>query len=717
MTALPAADLAPAPAAPRAVPFVPQTTAADCGAACLTMVLAFHGCRVTRDQVHAALGVGRDGASALAILRAAEGYGLVGRGVRLAPAAAFRLAPASVLHWEGKHFVVLERAEPGRVVVVDPALGRRELDPDAFARAFSGLALELAPGPSFTTRPQRPPSPTWAALRASLRSSGLALRLGLASLALVALSLAGPLLIAEIVARAADPRQDLTPWGLAVAVFALGQLASFVARERLLSRLRLHLDRELARGLFSHLVRLPWGFFSLRTSSDLALRLGALGPVRQALAGAAAALLTDGALVVLYLAVLSFWSWPMALAAIGLSLVQILVAWRARAAGERLSARQISAQAQAQGYQWRALAALPALKAMGSEAAAEARWRELHAEAHDAEAARDRYGAGVEGLLHALRVATPLILIWFGALQVSRGALELGPMLGSTYLAMSFLAPIGNLVATFGRLPQIQGHVERVDDILRAAPERPPADAAPLPALSAGIQLRGVSFRHDPSSPDVVREVDLELAAGQRLCIVGRSGAGKSSLAALLLGLVRPTRGEIRLDDVPLDRLDLAALRRRTGAVTQSAALLDGSIRDNIALGAPDASDAEIVAAAEAAAIHADIAAMPMGYDTVLVDGGANLSGGQRQRIALARALVRRPDLLLLDEATSALDPATEAEILRNLAALRCTTVMIAHRPSVAASADVVAVMERGRVVEFGAPDALGPAYRELMRV
>ncbi|MFZ6180295.1 peptidase domain-containing ABC transporter [Nannocystis pusilla] len=703
-----------------AVPFIPQTTAADCGAACLAMVLAFHGRRVGRDNVHRSLGTGRDGASALAVLRAAERWGLVGRGVRLPAAAASRLAPASVLHWEGKHFVVLERARAGRVVLVDPALGRRELDADAFARGFSGLALELSPGPDFARVPEQPPSPTWQELRRSLRESGVLGRLALASGGLVALSLAGPLLISHLVARAGAGDPELAAWGLVVLAFAAGQLVSFVARERLLSRLRLHLDRRLAQGLFAHLVRLPWGFFAVRPSSDLALRFAALAPVRALLAAVAAAILTDGALVVLYLVVLSFWSWPMALAAIALSLVQVLVAVHARAALERLSARQIAAQAQAQGYQWRALAALPALKAMGSEDVALTRWHALHAEAHAAEAERDRHGAGVDGLLHALRVATPLLLVWFGATQVASGALELGPMLGSTYLAMSFLAPIGSLVASLGRLPQIAGHIARIDDVLRAAPEVAPAGAHAPAAIAGAIELREVSFAYDEHSPAVVRGVSLSLRPGERLGLVGRSGAGKSSLAALLLGLARPTAGEIAVDGVPLARLDLEALRRCTGVVTQSAALLDGTIRDNIVVGAPGADEADVIAAARLAAVHDDIVAMPMGYETMLVDGGANLSGGQRQRIALARALVRRPSLLLLDEATSALDPATEAEVLGNLEKnLGCTTILIAHRPSVAAMCDRVAVLERGRLVELGAPAELlaqDGAYRALMQ-
>ncbi len=228
-----------------------------------------------------------------------------------------------------------------------------------------------------------------------------------------------------------------------------------------------------------------------------------------------------------------------------------------------------------------------------------------------------------------------------------------------------------------------------------------------------------MSFRYSDSGPDVVRAVSLDIVPGSTVALVGRSGSGKSTLAHLVLGLYRPTSGRVVYDGRDLLGLEAGSVRSQLGIVPQNSYLLGSTIRANIAMTKPDASSAEIEAAARLACVHDDIAAMPLGYDTILSDGGASLSGGQRQRIALARALVHRPSILVLDEATSALDSVTEAMIYRNLETLDCTRVVIAHRISTISHADEILVMDAGAVVERGAHHQLverGGHYAELVR-
>jgi ATP-binding cassette subfamily B protein len=207
----------------------------------------------------------------------------------------------------------------------------------------------------------------------------------------------------------------------------------------------------------------------------------------------------------------------------------------------------------------------------------------------------------------------------------------------------------------------------------------------------------------------VVRDVSVEIEPGQFVALVGRSGSGKSTLAALLLGLYPPTSGAIRYDAVDLQSLDVRSLRQQLGIVNQRAYLFGASIRSNIAMSDPELPLQRIVDAARLACIHDEIRAMPMGYDTLLLDGGASLSGGQRQRVALARALVRQPAILLLDEATSALDATTERAVQEQLARLSCTRIVIAHRLSTVRHADLILVMDDGRIVERG-------SHAELLR-
>ena len=205
----------------------------------------------------------------------------------------------------------------------------------------------------------------------------------------------------------------------------------------------------------------------------------------------------------------------------------------------------------------------------------------------------------------------------------------------------------------------------------------------------------------------MVSNVCLEIEPGQHIGIVGRSGSGKSTLAHLLLGLYRPTSGRIEFDGLDLAGLDAGSVRRQLGIVTQRPYLFASSVRQNIALTNPELPLDAIVQAAKIACVHDDIAAMPMGYDTPLHDGGASISGGQRQRIALARALVHRPSILLLDEATSELDTVTEQKIYANLDVISSTTIVIAHRLSTIRNADLILVMDEGRIVEAGTHDQL----------
>ena len=214
----------------------------------------------------------------------------------------------------------------------------------------------------------------------------------------------------------------------------------------------------------------------------------------------------------------------------------------------------------------------------------------------------------------------------------------------------------------------------------------------------------------------MVSDVSLEIQPGQHIGIVGRSGSGKSTLAHLLLGLYRPTSGRIEYDGQDLAGLDAGSVRRQLGIVTQRPYLFGSSVRENIALTNPELPLEAVVEAARIACVHDDIAAMPMGYDTQLHDGGASVSGGQRQRIALARALVHRPSILLLDEATSELDTVTEQKIYTNLDAISSTTIVIAHRLSTIRNADLILVMDEGRIVETGTHEQLLARRRSVHR-
>jgi ABC-type bacteriocin/lantibiotic exporter with double-glycine peptidase domain len=291
-------------------------------------------------------------------------------------------------------------------------------------------------------------------------------------------------------------------------------------------------------------------------------------------------------------------------------------------------------------------------------------------------------------------------------------------MLAAAALATGFLEPLAGLVTTGVQVQLTRSYMERINDVLDTPREQEGETVAPARQLAGHVRAEALSFAYGSLAPPVVRDVSLEVMPGQRLGIAGRSGSGKSTLAHLLLGFYSPSSGRILFDGSELAELEVHSLRRQLGIVTQRPYLFGSSIRDNIALADPDIPLEAVIEAATLACIHDDIVAMPMGYDTLLLDAGASLSGGQQQRMALARAVVHRPAILLLDEATSDLDTITERSVLENLDSLGCTTIVIAHRMSTIRNADLILVMEQGEVVERGTHEeliALSGAYRLLV--
>jgi ABC-type bacteriocin/lantibiotic exporter with double-glycine peptidase domain len=368
----------------------------------------------------------------------------------------------------------------------------------------------------------------------------------------------------------------------------------------------------------------------------------------------------------------------------------------------------LQTQAAAQDYQFEMLSGMETLKAMGVEQTAVDRWSNLFVDVLNVSIARGQLGALIDATTSALRLGSPLMILGFGGLKVLNGDLTLGTMLAISAVAEGFLSPLATLVTTASQFQLLGSYIERLDDVLDAPREQHGSNARHADKLRGQIRLEHVCFRYGTAGPLALRDVSLAIQPGQHVAIVGRSGAGKSTLARLIVGLYAPESGRLLYDGSDLAELDLRSVRRQFGVMMQQPYLFGGSIRSNIALGNPSMPMEAVIEAAQLAHIHDDIVRMPLGYDTVIASGGANLSGGQRQRLALARVLARRPSVLVLDEATNALDAVTETQVHHGLRALRCTTIVVAHRLSAVAAADLILVLEDGALVEQG-------THRELL--
>jgi len=690
----------------RRVPVVLQMTTTQCGAACLTMVLRFHGRAVSLTEVAEQMDLGRNGASALSIAQSGRSFGLQVRAFTTEPAHLDQVSLPAILHWNFSHFVVLEKwRKDGSAVIVDPAAGRRPVSAQEFDRSFTGVVLSLTPGTDFRNAGSMRSMAAWQRqIRRLIVSSG-AWRTGLkalaATVAVQILALAVPYLTGTLVDQVLPQRQiALVPMLAAgVAVIVLTQMIAGFARRLALIRLQADVDAGLMRGFLEHLLALPYRFFQQRTSGDLLMRLSSNTMMRELITTQTIAAVMDGLLVVIFLIVLLIQAPAFAAVTLAIGLAQVLLLVASTGRMHDLAQRHLATQMETQAYLVEALAGINVVKATGAEEIVLQRWAGLHDRALAVTVDKQRLAALFDTLLGGLQVATPLILLLIGAQQVLNGTLSLGMMLALNALAAGFLAPLAALVSSGQQLQSMGAHLNRMSDVLEAEPE---AHGDATPELTGRVELRDVSFGYDRHSVPVLREVSVAIEAGQKVAIVGRSGSGKSTLARVLLGLHEPAQGTVLFDDTPSAQLDRRALRRQIGVVTQEVFLFSGSIRENIAFGQGDLPIDDVLEAARLACIDRDIAHMPMNLETLVAEGGAGLSGGQRQRLALARALVRKPSILLLDEATSHLDATTEHAIEQNLRTVGCTQVVIAHRLSTVRNADLILVMDEGRIVEQG---------------
>jgi ATP-binding cassette subfamily B protein len=704
----------------RKVPFVQQLEVTDCGAACLAMVLGHLGRDVNLDEVReAAGGSARDGVDAAAIVRAAEWYGLRCRGLALDVEHLHFLPPGSILHWEFNHFVVFERVTKKGVEIVDPGMGPRLVPHAKFGGSFTGVALVFDTNDEFEPKRRGRGRFGWYLTQLAAQREVLS-RVVVTSVLLRVFALAFPLVTAVIVDRVV-PRNDRNL--LLVVAIGLGGLLVFqmittLVRSHLLLQLRTNLDTRLTLGFVDYLSRLPYDFFQRRSAGDLMMRVNNNATVRELLTSNTLSAMLDGVLVIGYAALIVVIAPIMGAIVVGLGIVQIAVFYIARRGYRELLTRSLEAQARSQSYLVELLHGMETLKAAAAESRAVERWSNLYVDELNVSLDRGRLSARVDAFGSLLSGGSPLAILLIGALQVVSGALSLGEMLAINSLAIGLLTPLSAMVNSALQLQLIGGYMDRIEDVLRTSPEQTGKDVARAPKLSGRVSLQNVSFRYGDNLPFVVRDVSVDIRAGMTVAIVGRSGCGKSTLARLVAGLYRPTEGRVMFDGHDLMHLELKSLRRQIGVVFQSPSLFAGSIRTAISLSDPGASLERIVEVARLAAVDDDIRAMPMGYDTVLADGGASLSGGQRQRVALARSLLHKPALLILDEATSALDSETERRVSKNLEDLRCTRIVLAHRLSTIVNADLILVMDAGEVVESGTHHELlsrGQHYARLV--
>ena len=687
----------------RTVPMLLQTEAAECAMACLAMVASYWGYRIDLAGMRRRFPVSLKGSSLKTLITTAHALGLQTRPLKLEPEQLADLRLPCVLHWDLNHFVVLASLRGSQAVVHDPGLGERRLSLAELSRHFTGVALELVPGSSFRQAEARQ---RYTLL--SLMGHVVGLRHGMAQLlvlaaALQVCALAAPFYLQWVIDEAlvAADRDLVTVLALGFLLLAVMQAAMTAVRSWVTTVLGINLNFQWLGNAFAHLMKLPMDYFEKRHLGDVLSRFGSIQAIQHSLTTQFVESIVDGVLVLGALAVMLLYSAQLAGVAVLAVALYGALRWALFRRIRDAMAEQMAHGARQQTHFLESVRGVQTIRLFDRAQERRIGWVNTLADQFNAELRIARLSISYQGAQTLLFGVERVVVIWLAALAVLDGRFSVGMLFAFLAYKEQFSQRMAALFDKLSDLQMLRLHADRVADIVldRAGTGR------------AGGRDRSAAHRAgDRGARPVVPLCGRRTLGASRIWIwtfrpanawrsPGASGCGKTTLIKLLLGLLSPTEGEIRVGGIPLNRLGLTNYRRMLGTVMQEDQLFAGTIADNIAFFDPSPNAERIESCARAAAIHGEIAAMAMGYGTLVGDIGSTLSGGQRQRVLLARALYREPRLLVLDEATSHLDSGNEQLVNAAIRQIALTRIIVAHRSETIAMAQRVVVLDQGRVV------------------
>lgn len=711
------------------VPQVMQMEALECGAASLTMILAYYNKWISLEQVRADCGVSRDGSNAKNVLKAARAYGLKAKGYRCEPEDLKRNGKfPCIIHWNFNHFLVLCGFWKNKAVLNDPAKGNYRVSMEVFDQSFTGICLLFEPGEGFL--PEGKPKSMAAFAKSRLRGAKSAVAfVVLTTMIASLLGIIQPAFSRIFLDRLLTGKNPEWVFPFLAGLSALTLVQLIVAWVQAVYSLRIN-GKLAAVGNTEFLwkvLRMPMEFFSQRMAGDIQGRQGSNASIANQLAGTVAPLIIDAVMMIFYLVVMLRYS-PL-LSAVGLVSILVNLFFSRIISGKRINITRVQMRdaGKLAGATVAGIEMIETIKASGAENGFFEKWAGYQASVNTQNvrfAKLNQYLGIVPEFVLALTNTAVLML---GVYLCMRGDFTVGMIMAFQGFLASFTAPAATLIGAGQTLQEMRTQMERVEDVMQYPEdvcfqkEDENADetgAQGYDKLSGKIVMRNVTFGYSRLADPLIEDFQLEVTPGSRIAFVGASGCGKSTISKLISGLYQPWSGEILFDGKPIGEIDRSVFTGSLAVVDQDIILFEDTIANNIKMWDTSIEDFEMIMAARDAQLHEDIMQRDGGYQYRITEGGKDFSGGQRQRMEIARVLAQDPTIIILDEATSALDAKTEYEVVKAIKDRGITCIVVAHRLSTIRDCDEILVMEQGKVVERGTHEALyakGGLYAELI--
>lgn len=707
------------------VPVVMQMEALECGAACLTMVLAYYEKWIPLEQVRYDCGVSRDGSNAKNILKAARSYGLNAKGYR------FELESLKkngtfpcIIHWDFNHFVVLNGFKKNKAILNDPAKGTYSVSMETFDKSFTGICLLFEPSESF--QPGGKPKSVIQFAKSRLKGTGSVVAFVI--LTTIISSLLG--IIRPAFSRIFLDRllTGQNPEWLYPFIIAL---SAITAIELLVSFISIGVNHRIDGKMSSYgstsfmwkVLQLPMEFFSQRMAGDIQQRQSTNASISGTLVNTIAPLALNAVMMIFYLVVMLRYSvllTAVGLCSILLNLVMGQIISRKRINITRVQMRDSGKLA---GATVAGIEMIETIKASGAENGYFEKWSGYQASVNTQKMKftnLNQYLGLIPSLVSSL---TSTAVLAIGVFLTIQGKFTIGMIMAFQGYMSSFTSPALSLISAGQGIQEMRTEMERIEDVMQY-----PSDVnyeneswdenKEYDKLSGLVEMRNVTFGYSRLSEPLIENFNLTLKPGSRVAFVGSSGCGKSTLAKLISGLYQPWSGEILFDGKSINQIDHSVFTGSLAVVDQDIILFEDTIANNIKMWDSSIEDFEMIMAARDAHLHEDIMQREGGYQYKITEGGKDFSGGQRQRMEIARVLAQDPTIIILDEATSALDAKTEYEVINSIKDRGITCIVVAHRLSTIRDCDEIIVLDNGKVIDRGTHEELyarGGLYTELV--
>ena len=707
------------------VPVVMQMEALECGAASLAMVMAYYDKWVPLEQVRLDCGVSRDGSNAKNVLIAARSYGFEAQGYRCEiDSLKDNMQFPCIIHWNFNHFVVLDGFQGNYAWINDPARGEVKVTMEEFGRSFTGICLQIKPGPDF--EPGGKPKSTVEFARRRLRGAGAAVAFVLFSTVIGYLfGIINPLFSRFFMDRllTGENRELLMPFLVLLALMGGAQVITSWVQAVYNMKLNGKMAIVGSSDFMWKILRLPMEFFSQRMGGDILQRQGTNASIASTLVNTLTPVALNTIMMIFYLVVMVRYSVLLSILGIFTIILNLLVSRIISVKRVNVTRVQMRDSGKLASATVSGIQMVETIKASGAENGYFQKWAGYQASVNTQNvkyAKINQYLGMIPTLLSAVAESSVLIL---GVWLTMYGNFTLGMIMTFQQFLSSFMSPAMTLISAGQTIQEMRTQMERVEDVMQY-PEDPNFSDHPLDEdadyskLSGSVELKHVTFGYSRLGQPLIQDFSMSMKPGSRVAFVGSSGCGKSTLSKLISGLYQPWSGEILFDGRPISQIDRSVFTGSVAVVDQDIVLFEDTIANNIKMWDESIEDFEMILAARDAQIYDDIMARDGGFYGKLTEGGKDLSGGQRQRIEIARVLAQDPSIIIMDEATSALDAKTEYELVKAVKDRGITCIVIAHRLSTIRDCDEIIVLDKGKVVERGTHEELyakGGYYSELI--